>query len=102
MVAGLTQTVSEIRTIAGEGRIGKPVISTPRCRCRRARARKAAGRRGASSSMEEMVSNHQQNADNAAADDKIANKSARTRREREEGFGGRRRDEGDREQDFHH
>jgi methyl-accepting chemotaxis protein len=81
MVAGLTQTVSEIRTIAGEVASASQSISTASVQVSRGASAQAAAAEEASSSMEEMVSNIRQNADNAQQTDKIANKSARDAQE---------------------
>jgi methyl-accepting chemotaxis protein len=78
MVAGLTQTVGEIRTIAGEV---AAAISTASVEVSKGASSQAAAAEEASSSMEEMVSNIKQNADNAQQTDKIANKSARDAQE---------------------
>ncbi|MGB6609313.1 MAG: methyl-accepting chemotaxis protein, partial [Acidobacteriaceae bacterium] len=81
MVAGLTQTVSEIRTIAGEVASASQSISTASVQVSKGASAQAAAAEEASSSMEEMVSNIKQNADNAQQTDKIANKSARDAQE---------------------
>jgi methyl-accepting chemotaxis protein len=81
MVAGLTQTVSEIRTIAGEVAAASQSISTASVQVSKGASSQAAAAEEASSSMEEMVSNIKQNADNAQQTDKIANKSARDAQE---------------------
>jgi methyl-accepting chemotaxis protein len=81
MVAGLTQTVGEIRSIAGEVASASQSISTASVQVSRGASSQAAAAEEASSSMEEMVSNIKQNADNAQQTDKIANKSARDARE---------------------
>jgi methyl-accepting chemotaxis protein len=77
MVLGLTQTVSEIRTIAGEVASASQSISTASVQVSKGASAQAAAAEEASSSMEEMVSNIRQNADNAQQTDKIANKSAK-------------------------
>jgi methyl-accepting chemotaxis protein len=77
MVAGLTQTVGEIRTIAGEVAAASQSISTASVQVSKGASSQAAAAEEASSSMEEMVSNIKQNADNAQQTDKIANKSAK-------------------------
>jgi len=81
MVAGLTQTVSEVRSIAGEVAAASQSISTASVQVSRGASSQAAAAEQASSSMEEMVSNIKQNADNAQQTDKIANKSAKDARE---------------------
>jgi methyl-accepting chemotaxis protein len=81
MVAGLTQTVGEIRTIAGEVAAASQSISTASVQVSKGASSQAAAAEEASSSMEEMVSNIKQNADNAQQTDKIANKSARDAQE---------------------
>jgi methyl-accepting chemotaxis protein len=81
MVAGLTQTVGEIRTIAGEVASASQSISTASVQVSKGASSQAAAAEEASSSMEEMVSNIKQNADNAQQTDKIANKSARDAQE---------------------
>ena len=77
MVAGLTQTVSDIRSIAGEVSAASQSISTASIQVSKGASAQAAAAEEASSSMEEMVSNIKQNADNASQTDKIANKSAK-------------------------
>ncbi|HEY1257494.1 MAG TPA: methyl-accepting chemotaxis protein [Terracidiphilus sp.] len=77
MVAGLTQTVSDIRGIAGEVAAASQSISTASVQVSKGASAQAAAAEEASSSMEEMVSNIKQNADNASQTDKIANKSAK-------------------------
>jgi methyl-accepting chemotaxis protein len=81
MVAGLTQTVGEIRTIAGEVASASQSISTASVQVSKGASAQAAAAEEASSSMEEMVSNIKQNADNAQQTDKIANKSAKDAQE---------------------
>ncbi|MGC2301183.1 MAG: methyl-accepting chemotaxis protein [Acidobacteriaceae bacterium] len=81
MVAGLTQTVGEIRTIASEVASASQAISTASVQVSKGASSQAAAAEEASSSMEEMVSNIKQNADNAQQTDKIANKSARDAQE---------------------
>ncbi|MGC2620883.1 MAG: methyl-accepting chemotaxis protein, partial [Acidobacteriaceae bacterium] len=81
MVAGLTQTVSEIRSIAGEVAAASQSISTASIQVSKGASSQAAAAEEASSSMEEMVSNIKQNADNAQQTDKIANKSAKDAQE---------------------
>ena len=81
MVAGLTRTVSEIRTIAGEVAAASQSISTASVQVSKGASSQAAAAEEASSSMEEMVSNIKQNADNAQQTDKIANKSAKDAQE---------------------
>jgi len=76
MVGALTQTVTEIRTIAGEVASASQAISTASVQVSKGASSQAAAAEEASSSMEEMVSNIRQNADNAQQTDKIANKSA--------------------------
>jgi methyl-accepting chemotaxis protein len=81
MVAGLTRTVSDIRTIAGEVAAASQSISTASVQVSKGASAQAAAAEQASSSMEEMVSNIKQNADNAQQTDKIANKSAKDAQE---------------------
>jgi methyl-accepting chemotaxis protein len=81
MVGGLTQTVSEIRTIAGEVAAASQSISTASVQVSKGASAQAAAAEEASSSMEEMVSNIKQNADNAQQTDKIANQSAHDAKE---------------------
>ena len=81
MVAGLTQTVSDIRTIAGEVSAASQGISTASIQVSKGASSQAAAAEEASSSMEQMVSNIKQNADNAQQTDKIANKSAKDAQE---------------------
>jgi methyl-accepting chemotaxis protein len=77
MVAGLTRTVTDIRSIAGEVAAASQSISTASVQVSKGASAQAAAAEEASSSMEEMVSNIKQNADNAQQTDKIANKSAK-------------------------
>jgi methyl-accepting chemotaxis protein len=81
MVNGLTQTVSEVRSIAGEVAAASQSISTASIQVSKGASSQAAAAEEASSSMEEMVSNIKQNADNAQQTDKIANKSAKDAQE---------------------
>ena len=81
MVGGLTQTVSDIRGIAGEVSAASQSISTASIQVSKGASAQAAAAEEASSSMEEMVSNIKQNADNAQQTDKIANKSAKDAQE---------------------
>ncbi len=81
MIAGLTQTVSEIRSIANEVSAASQSISTASVQVSKGASSQAAAAEEASSSMEEMVSNIRQNADNAQQTDKIANKSAKDAQE---------------------
>ena len=81
MVGGLTQTVSDIRTIAGEVSAASQSISTASIQVSKGASSQAAAAEEASSSMEQMVSNIKQNADNAQQTDKIANKSAKDAQE---------------------
>jgi methyl-accepting chemotaxis protein len=81
MVAGLTQTVSDIRGIAGEVAAASQSISTASIQVSKGASSQAAAAEQASSSMEQMSSNIKQNADNAAQTDKIANKSAKDAQE---------------------
>jgi len=76
MVAGLTQTVSDIRSIASEVAAASQSISTASIQVSKGASSQAAAAEEASSSMEQMVSNIKQNADNAQQTDKIATKSA--------------------------
>jgi len=80
MVNGLTRTVSDIRSIAGEVSAASQSISTASIQVSKGASAQAAAEE-ASSSMEEMVSNIKQNADNAQQTDKIANKSAKDAQE---------------------
>jgi methyl-accepting chemotaxis protein len=81
MVVGLTRTVSDIRSIAGEVSAASQSISTASVQVSKGASSQAAAAEEASSSMEEMVSNIKQNADNAQQTDKIANKSAKDAQE---------------------
>lgn len=81
MVAGLTRTVTEIRTIAGEVSGASQSISAASVQVSNGATAQAASAEEASSSMEEMVSNIKQNADNAQQTDKIATKSAKDAQE---------------------
>jgi methyl-accepting chemotaxis protein len=81
MVAGLTQTVGDVRTIASEVAAASQSISTASVQVSKGASSQAAAAEEASSSMEEMVSNIKQNADNAQQTDKIANKSAKDAQE---------------------
>ena len=81
MVAGLTRTVTEIRTIAGEVSAASQAISAASVQVSNGASAQAASAEEASSSMEEMVSNIKQNADNAQQTDKIATKSAKDAQE---------------------
>jgi len=81
MVAGLTRTVMDIRTIAGEVASASQSISTASVQVSNGASAQAASAEEASSSMEEMGSNIKQNADNAQQTDKIATKSAKDARE---------------------
>jgi methyl-accepting chemotaxis protein len=81
MVDGLTKTVSNIRSIAGEVSAASQSISTASVQVSKGASSQAAAAEEASSSMEQMVSNIKQNADNAQQTDKIANKSARDAQE---------------------
>ena len=77
MVAGLTRTVTDIRSIAGEVGSASQAISAASVQVSNGASAQAASAEEASSSMEEMVSNIKQNADNAQQTDKIATKSAK-------------------------
>jgi methyl-accepting chemotaxis protein len=77
MVAGLTRTVTDIRTIAGEVSSASQSISAASVQVSNGATAQAASAEEASSSMEEMVSNIKQNADNAQQTDKIATKSSK-------------------------
>jgi methyl-accepting chemotaxis protein len=77
----LTQTVSDIRTIAGEVASASQSISSASVQVSKGASAQAAAAEEASASMEEMVSNIKQNADNAGQTDKIANKSAKDAQE---------------------
>jgi methyl-accepting chemotaxis protein len=81
MVAGLTRTVTDIRTIAGEVASASQAISTASVQVSNGASAQAASAEEASSSMEEMGSNIKQNADNAQQTDKIATKSAKDAQE---------------------
>jgi methyl-accepting chemotaxis protein len=81
MVSGLTQTVIDIRAIAGEVSAASQSISTASVQVSKGASSQAAAAEEASSSMEEMSSNIKQNADNAQQTDKIANKSAKDAQE---------------------
>jgi methyl-accepting chemotaxis protein len=81
MVAGLTRTVTDIRTVAGEVGAASQAISTSSVQVSNGASAQAASAEEASSSMEEMVSNIKQNADNAQQTDKIATKSAKDAQE---------------------
>jgi methyl-accepting chemotaxis protein len=81
MVGGLTRTVTEIRTIAGEVSSASQSISSASVQVSNGASAQAASAEEASSSMEEMVSNIKQNADNAQQTDKIATKSAKDAQE---------------------
>ena len=77
MVAGLTRTVTDIRSIAGEVSSASQSISAASVQVSNGATAQAASAEEASSSMEEMVSNIKQNADNAQQTDKIATKSSK-------------------------
>ncbi len=81
MVAGLTRTVTDVRTIAGEVSSASQSISAASVQVSNGASAQAASAEEASSSMEEMVSNIKQNADNAQQTDKIATKSAKDAQE---------------------
>jgi methyl-accepting chemotaxis protein len=81
MVGGLTKTVTDIRSIAGEVSAASQSISTASIQVSKGASSQAAAAEQASSSMEQMVSNIKQNADNAQQTDKIANKSAKDAQE---------------------
>ena len=81
MVDGLTRTVSDIRSIAGEVSAASQSIATASIQVSKGASSQAAAAEEASSSMEEMVSNIKQNADNAQQTDKIATKSAKDAQE---------------------
>ncbi len=81
MVAGLTKTVGDVRTIASEVASASQAISTTSIEVSKGASAQAAAAEQASASMEEMSSNIKQNADNAQQTDKIANKSARDAQE---------------------
>jgi methyl-accepting chemotaxis protein len=81
MVTGLTQTVTEIRGIAGEVASASQAISTSSVQVSNGASTQAASAQEASASMEEMVSNIKQNADNAQQTEKIAAKSAKDAQE---------------------
>ena len=81
MTAGLTRTVNDIRTIAGEVSSASKQISTASIQVSNGATAQAASAEEASSSMEQMGSNIKQNADNAQQTDKIATKSAKDAQE---------------------
>ena len=81
MVAGLTRTVSDIRSIAGEVSSASQSISTASVQVSNGATAQAASAEEASSSMEQMVSNIKQNAENAQQTNKIATKSAKDAQE---------------------
>ena len=81
MVAGLTRTVTDIRSIAGEVGSASQGISAASVQVSNGASAQAASAEEASSSMEEMVSNIKQNADNAQQTEKIATKSAKDAQE---------------------
>ena len=81
MIHGLTQTVVDIRSIAGEVAGASQSISTASIQVSKGASSQAAAAEEASSSMEQMVSNIKQNADNAQQTDKIATKSAKDAQE---------------------
>ncbi len=81
MVAGLTRTVTDIRTIAGEVSSASQSISSASVQVSNGATAQAASAEEASSSMEEMGSNIKQNADGAQQTDKIATKSAKDAQE---------------------
>ncbi|HLK19927.1 MAG TPA: methyl-accepting chemotaxis protein [Bryobacteraceae bacterium] len=81
MVASLTRTVTDVRTIAGEVSAASQSISQASVEVSNGASAQAASAEEASSSMEEMVSNIKQNADNAQQTDKIATKSAKDAQE---------------------
>jgi methyl-accepting chemotaxis protein len=81
MIGGLTRTVTDIRTIAGEVASASQAISSASVQVSNGASAQAASAEEASSSMEEMGSNIKQNADNAQQTDKIATKSAKDARE---------------------
>jgi methyl-accepting chemotaxis protein len=76
MVSGLTRTVTDVRSIAGEVAAASQSISAASVQVSNGASAQSASAEEASSSMEEMVSNIKQNADNAQQTDKIAQKSA--------------------------
>ena len=80
-VAGLTRTVTDIRTIAGEVSSASQSISSASVQVSNGATAQAASAEEASSSMEEMGSNIKQNADGAQQTDKIATKSAKDAQE---------------------
>jgi methyl-accepting chemotaxis protein len=81
MVAGLTRTMTDIRTIAGEVGAASQSISAASVQVSNGASAQASSAEEASSSMEEMVSNIKQNADNAQQTEKIATKSAKDAQE---------------------
>jgi methyl-accepting chemotaxis protein len=81
MVSGLVRTVQDVRTIAGEVASASQAISTTSVEVSNGASVQAASAEEASSSMEQMVSNIKQNADNAQQTNKIAIKSAKDAQE---------------------
>ncbi len=81
MVGGLNQTVTDIRTIAGEVGSATQSISQASVQVSNGANEQAAAAEEASSSMEQMASNIKQNADNAQQTERIAIKSAKDAQE---------------------
>ena len=76
MVGGITRTVLEIKTIAGEVAAGSASLSTATLQVSQGAGKQSSAAEEAAASMEQMVSNIKQNADNAQQTEKIAVKSA--------------------------
>jgi methyl-accepting chemotaxis protein len=76
LLAVLTRTIGDIRTIAGEVASASQAISSTSIEVSKGASAQAASAEEASASMEQMVSNIKQNADNAQQTEKIAGKSA--------------------------
>jgi methyl-accepting chemotaxis protein len=81
MVEGLTRTMLDIKSVAGEVSSGSQALSTGSAELSQGASTQAASAEEASSSMEQMVSNIKQNADNAQQTEKIAVKSAEDAKE---------------------
>jgi len=81
MVQGLTRTMLDIKSVAGEVSTGSQALSTGAAELSQGASTQAASAEEASSSMEQMVSNIKQNAENAQQTEKIAVKSAEDARE---------------------
>jgi methyl-accepting chemotaxis protein len=81
MVEGLTRTMLDIKSVAGEVSSGSQALSTGAAELSQGASTQAASAEEASSSMEQMVSNIKQNAENAQQTEKIAVKSAEDARD---------------------